>query len=30
MTHHLVKVGYTDLIDRINRFPQGAPPSDNL
>jgi ferredoxin len=25
-----VKVGYTDLIDRINRFPQGAPPSDNL
>ncbi|MGO9137872.1 MAG: 4Fe-4S dicluster domain-containing protein [Syntrophales bacterium] len=30
MTHHLVKSGYTALIDRINRFPQGAPPSDTL
>lgn len=30
MTHHLVKSGYTALVDRINRFPQGAPPSDTL
>lgn len=30
MTHHLVKSGYTVLVDRINRFPQGAPPSDTL
>lgn len=30
MTHHLVKSGYTSLVDRINRFSQGAPPSDTL
>ena len=27
MSHHLVKTGYATLIDRINRFPQGATPS---
>ena len=30
MTHHLVKSGYAALADRINRFPQGAPPSETL
>jgi ferredoxin len=30
MTHHLVQSGYTALIDRINLFPQGAPPSGTL
>lgn len=30
MTHHLVPSGYTTLVDRINLFPQGAPPSDTL
>jgi ferredoxin len=30
MTHHLMKSGYAALTDRINRFPQGAPPSDTL
>ena len=30
MTHHLMKSGYTALVDRINRFPQGATPSDTL
>jgi ferredoxin len=30
MAHHTVKQGYLDLVDRINRFPQGAPPSDLL
>ena len=30
MAHHTVKQGYRDLVDRINRFPQGAPPSDLL
>jgi len=30
MTHHLVKTGYTALVDRLNRFPQGAPPSELL
>jgi ferredoxin len=30
MTHHLVKSGYAALTDRINRFPQGAPPSEAL
>jgi ferredoxin len=30
MTHHLMKSGYAALVDRINRFPQGAPPSDTL
>ena len=30
MAHHTVKSGYIDLVDRLNRFPQGAPPSDVL
>ena len=30
MAHRTVKQGYLDLADRINRFPQGAPPSDLL
>ena len=30
MTHHLAQSGYTALIDRINLFPQGAPPSGTL
>ena len=27
MAHHTVRAGYMGLVDRINRFPQGAPPS---
>ena len=27
MAHHSVKSGYVQLADRLNRFPQGAPPS---
>jgi ferredoxin len=30
MAHHTVKQGYLDLAERINRFPQGAPPSELL
>jgi len=30
MAHHTVKQSYLDLADRINRFPQGAPPSELL
>jgi ferredoxin len=30
MSHHTVRSAYQDLVDRINRFPQGAPPSDVL
>jgi ferredoxin len=30
MAHHTVKSGYIELIDRLNRFPQGAPPSETL
>jgi ferredoxin len=30
VSHHALKSGYTDLVDRLNRFPQGAPPSDTL
>jgi ferredoxin len=30
MTHHLAKSGYAALVDRINRFPPGAPPSETL
>lgn len=30
MTHHLMQSGYAALTDRLNRFPQGAPPSDTL
>jgi ferredoxin len=30
MSHVTLKSGYTELVDRLNRFPQGAPPSDSL
>ncbi|MEJ2661471.1 MAG: (Fe-S)-binding protein, partial [Desulfobacteraceae bacterium] len=30
MAHHIVKPSYTRLSERLNRFPQGAPPSDLL
>ena len=30
MSHHLVQTGYAALVDRINRSPQGAAPSDLL
>lgn len=30
MAHHTVKSGYIQLVDRVNRFPQGAPPSKLL
>lgn len=30
MSHHSVKTGYRELVERLNRFPQGAPPSDLL
>lgn len=30
MAHHLAKSGYAALTERLNRFPQGAPPSDLL
>ena len=30
MAHHAVKSGYVELVDRLNRFPQGAPPSELL
>lgn len=30
MSHTSLKSGYTELVDRLNRFPQGAPPSDTL
>jgi ferredoxin len=30
MAHHSVKSGYVELADRLNRFPQGAPPSKLL
>jgi len=30
MAHHIVKSGYVELADRLNRFPQGAPPSELL
>ena len=30
MAHHTLKTGYSDLVDRLNRFPQGAPPSELL
>jgi ferredoxin len=30
MAHHSVKSGYGQLVDRLNRFPQGAPPSKLL
>jgi len=30
MAHHTLKTSYSDLAARINRFPQGAPPSELL
>ncbi len=30
MAHHTLHSGYTRLVERLNRFPQGAPPSDLL
>jgi ferredoxin len=30
MAHHSLKTSYSSLVDRLNRFPQGAPPSDLL
>ena len=30
MAHRTVRAGYEQLADRLNRFPQGAPPSDVL
>ncbi len=30
MSHHLVKTGYTALVERLNRLPQGATPSETL
>ena len=30
MAHHTIKSGYSQLVDRLNRFPQGAPPSELL
>jgi len=30
MSHVTLNSGYTDLIERLNRFPQGAPPSETL
>ena len=30
MAHHALKTAYQQLTGRLNRFPQGAPPSDHL
>jgi ferredoxin len=30
MAHHTLKSGYSNLVERLNRFPQGAPPSELL
>jgi ferredoxin len=30
MSHHTIKSGYRELVARLNRFPQGAPPSELL
>ncbi|MDF1543120.1 MAG: 4Fe-4S binding protein [Anaerosomatales bacterium] len=30
MSHITSRLAYTELIDRLNRFPQGAPPSESL
>jgi ferredoxin len=30
MAHHTVRSGYAALVERLNRFPQGAPPSELL
>jgi ferredoxin len=30
MSHTTLKSGYTELVERLNRFPQGAPPAETL
>lgn len=30
IAHHITKNGYAQLLERLNRFPQGAPPSETL
>ncbi len=30
MAHHTLKTGYSDLVTRLNKFPQGAPPDKLL
>ena len=30
MAHYTTRSGYESLVERLNRFPQGAPPSDAL
>ena len=30
MAHHVAGQGYKDVVKRLNRFPQGAPPSELL
>lgn len=30
LAHHTTRSGYRQLVERINRFPQGAPPPDLL
>lgn len=30
MAHSILKTGYAQLVERLNRFPQGAPPSETL
>jgi hypothetical protein len=30
MSHHTLTSGYSHLVDRLNRFPQGAPASETL
>jgi len=30
MAHHTLRSGYNQLVERLNRFPQGAPPSELL
>ena len=30
VSHTTLRTSYSDLTDRLNRFPQGAPPSDLL
>ena len=30
MSHNTLRSGYTELVERLNRFPQGAPPSETL
>jgi len=30
MAHHTIKSSYAKLTERLNKFPQGAPPSETL